>query len=89
MTPENAIHVIREALMAAFWLSLPLLAIGFCVGIIMNLIQVATSLQDSAFSTFPRLAAFLGGFVLLMPWMLNKLTTYTSAVFTDIAKYGH
>jgi len=89
MTPENAIHVIREALMAAFWLSLPLLAIGFCVGIVMNLIQVATSLQDSAFSTFPRLVAFLAGLVLLMPWMLNKLTTYTSAVFTDIAKYGH
>ena len=89
MTPENAIHVIREALMAAFWLSMPLLAIGFCVGIIMNLIQVATSLQDSAFSTFPRLVAFLGGLVLLMPWMLNKLTSYTSGVFTDIAKYGH
>jgi flagellar biosynthesis protein FliQ len=89
MSPENAIHVIREALMAAFWLSAPLLAIGFCVGIVMNLIQVATSLQDSAFSTFPRLVAFLAGLVLLMPWMLNKLTTYTSAVFTDIAKYGH
>jgi flagellar biosynthetic protein FliQ len=89
MTPENAIHVIREALMAAFWLSAPLLVIGFGVGVIMNLIQVATSLQDSAFSTFPRLAAFLGGFILLMPWMLNKLTTYTAAVFTDIARYGH
>jgi len=89
MSPENAIHVIREALMAAFWLSAPLLAIGFCVGIVMNLIQVATSLQDSAFSTFPRLVAFLAGLVLLMPWMLNKLTTYTPAVFTDIAKYGH
>jgi flagellar biosynthetic protein FliQ len=89
MTPENAIHVIREALMAAFWLSAPLLVIGFGVGVIMNLIQVATSLQDSAFSTFPRLAAFLGGFILLMPWMLNKLTSYTAAVFTDIAKYGH
>ena len=89
MTPEAAIHVIRGALMAAFWLSVPLLALGFCVGIIMNLIQVATSLQDSAFSTFPRLAAFLGGFVLLMPWMLNKITAYTTSVFTDIAKYGH
>ncbi|MCU1336609.1 MAG: export protein FliQ, family 3 [Bryobacterales bacterium] len=89
MTSENAIHIIREALMAAFWLSAPLLVIGFCVGIVMNLIQVATSLQDSAFSTFPRLAAFLGGFVLLMPWMLNKLTAYTAGVFTDIAKYGH
>ena len=89
MSPETAIHVIREALMAAFYLSAPLLVIGFGVGIIMNLIQVATSLQDSAFSTFPRLAAFLGGFVLLMPWMLNKLTAYAAGVFTDIAKYGH
>ena len=89
MTPETATHIIREALMAAFYLSAPLLVIGFGVGIIMNLIQVATSLQDSAFSTFPRLAAFLGGFVLLMPWMLNKLTSYTSNLFTDIAKYGH
>jgi flagellar biosynthetic protein FliQ len=89
MSPENAIHVIREALMAAFWLAAPLLAMGFCVGIVMNLIQVATSLQDSAFSTFPRLAAFLGGFIVLMPWMLNKITAYTTAVFTDIVKYGH
>jgi flagellar biosynthesis protein FliQ len=89
MTPENAIHVIREALMAAFWLSAPMLAIGFCVGIVMNLVQVATSLQDSAFSTFPRLAAFLGAFILMLPWMLNKLTAYTAMLFTDLAKYGH
>ena len=89
MTPEDAIHIIRQALMAAFWLAAPMLVIGFCVGIIMNLVQVATSLQDSAFSTFPRLAAFLGGFVLLMPWMLNKLSAYTTSVFTSIATYGH
>ncbi len=75
--------------MAAFWLSAPILIIGFAVGIIVNLIQVATSLQDSAFSTFPRLAAFLGGFILLMPWMLKHLITYTVGIFSDIAKYGH
>jgi flagellar biosynthetic protein FliQ len=63
--------------------------IGFGVGIIMNLVQVATSLQDSAFSTFPRLAAFLAGFILLMPWMLKQLVSYTVGVFTGIAKYGH
>jgi flagellar biosynthetic protein FliQ len=89
MTPEAAVYTIRQALMAAFSLSAPLLMIGFGVGIIVNLVQVATSLQDSAFSTFPRLAAFLGGFVLLMPWMLNKLTAYTTGVFAAIATYGH
>ena len=65
MTPESAVQIIREALMAAFGLAAPLLVIGFGVGIIMNLVQVATSLQDSAFSTFPWLAAFLTGFIVL------------------------
>jgi flagellar biosynthetic protein FliQ len=89
MTPETVVHIIRGALMAAFTLAAPLLMIGFGVGIVMNLIQVATSLQDSAFSTFPRLAAFLTGFIVLMPWMLKQIVGYTVGIFTDIAKYGH
>jgi flagellar biosynthetic protein FliQ len=89
MTPETAVHIIRAALMAAFNLAAPLLMIGFAVGVVMNLIQVATSLQDSAFSTFPRLTAFLTGFIVLMPWMLKQIVGYTVGVFTDIAKYGH
>jgi flagellar biosynthetic protein FliQ len=89
MTPESAVQIIHQALMAAFWLSAPLLLLGFGVGIVVNLIQVATSLQDSAFSTFPRLAAFLTGFIVLMPWMLKHLISYTTSVFSDIAKYGH
>ncbi|HEY1757491.1 MAG TPA: flagellar biosynthetic protein FliQ [Bryobacteraceae bacterium] len=89
MTPEAVVHIIRGALLAAFNVSAPLLLIGFGVGILMNLIQVATSLQDSAFSTFPRLAAFLAGFIILMPWMLTQMVAYTVGVFSDIAKYGH
>jgi flagellar biosynthesis protein FliQ len=89
MTPETVVHIIRGALIAAFNVSAPLLLIGFGVGVLMNLIQVATSLQDSAFSTFPRLAAFLAGFIILMPWMLKQLVGYTVGIFADIAKYGH
>jgi flagellar biosynthetic protein FliQ len=89
MTPEAAVHLIHEALMTAFWLASPLLLIGFAVGIVMNLVQVATSLQDSAFSTFPRLAAFLTGFIVLLPWMLNHWVSYTTGLFSDFARYGH
>ena len=54
------------------------MAIGFAVGVVMNMVQVATSLQDSAFSTFPRLGAFLVGFSVLMPWMINHwISVYT------------
>jgi flagellar biosynthesis protein FliQ len=89
MTPESAIHLIHGALMAAFWMSAPLLAIGLAVGIIMNMVQVATSLQDNAFSTFPRLAAFLVGFSVLMPWMLKQWMSYIIGLCGEIARYGH
>jgi flagellar biosynthetic protein FliQ len=54
----------------------------------MNLIQIATSMQDSAFSTAPRLAAFLIGFVLLLPWMMNRLMTYTTLILGDLGRYA-
>ncbi|HYP09258.1 MAG TPA: flagellar biosynthetic protein FliQ [Bryobacteraceae bacterium] len=88
MTPEFAVHIVKQALMTAVWVSVPLLAVGFIVGVVMNIVQIATSMQDSAVSTAPRLAAFLIGFVLLMPWMLNRLMTYTTALFGDLSRYA-
>jgi flagellar biosynthetic protein FliQ len=83
-----AIEVVRQALLAAFWLSLPLLTIGFLAGVVISLLQIVTSVQDPAFGSVPRLAAFLAGLVLLLPWMLMKLTTYTSALLGDLGRYA-
>ncbi len=88
MTPELAVQVVRDALLTAFWLSLPILAIGFVVGIAMNIVQVATSMQDSAFSTVPRLATFLAAFLLLGAWMLRQIATYTITLFSDLSRYA-
>jgi flagellar biosynthesis protein FliQ len=88
MTPQLAIHVVTEALMAAFWICAPLLAMSFALGILINLVQIATSLQDPVFSTVPRLAACLAGFLLLMPWMLNRATGFAVAILRDLAHYA-
>ncbi len=88
MTPELAIETITGAFMAAFWLSAPLLAIGFAVGTAINLVQILTSMQDSVFSTVPRLAAFLGGFLLLLPWLVGQMMTYTQGLFQELWRYG-
>ena len=88
MTPEFVIHLVHGALMAAFSMSAPLLAIGLTVAIVMNILQIATSLQDNAFSTMPRLAAFLAGFSVLMPWMLKSWMTYTIGICAEIARAG-
>ena len=49
----------RHAFMTTFWLSVPVLAAGFVIGILVSLAQILTSIQDSSFSTVPRLTVFL------------------------------
>jgi len=88
MTPEAAVHIIGQAFWTTVLLCAPLLMIGFTVGIVVNIVQIATSLQDSAFSTIPRLAAFLFGFLLLMPWMLKQLSAYSISIFGDLSRYA-
>lgn len=88
MEHQAIVDLIRGALVGAFWLALPLLAVGFLVGIIVSLIQVLTSVQDPAFGSVPRLAAFLAGTFLLLPWMLMRLASYTMLLFGDFQRYA-
>jgi flagellar biosynthesis protein FliQ len=88
MTPELVVETVRQTLLLTFWVGAPLLLIGFAAGIVVSLIQIVTSIQDTGFSTMPRLIAFLFGSVLLMPWMLKKMTTYTILILSDLGKYA-
>ncbi len=88
MTPDSAVQIVREMFLAAFWLSAPLLAIGFVAGIIVSLLQIVTSIQDSGFNAIPRLVAFLTGFIFLMPWMLKKMMAYTISILGDLGRYA-
>ena len=88
MTPESVVEIMRQMLMAAFWLAAPLLAIGFAAGIVVSLVQIATSMQDSAFSTIPRLVAFLAGLIVLMPWMLQRSMAYATSILGHLGTYA-
>lgn len=88
MTPDSAIQLIRDALMMAFWLCVPTLAVGFAASIVVSLLQIVTSIQDMTFNTVPRLAAVLVAIILTMPWMLHKAMTYTTGLLGDFARYA-
>jgi flagellar biosynthesis protein FliQ len=88
MNPELVVHVVRESLLTCIWVSAPLLLLGFFIGIAVNIVQVATSMQDSSFSALPRLAAFAAGVLILLPWMLRSLSTFTIRLFSDLTPYA-
>jgi flagellar biosynthetic protein FliQ len=88
MSSSAVVDLFRQALGTAFWIALPLLAIGFLAGIVISIVQVITSMQDASFSTVPRLAVFLLGIMVLLPWMLSRMVAYTLVLFGDLARYA-
>ncbi len=88
MTPELVIETLRQALLTALWVSMPLLIAGFIAGVVISLVQVVTSMQDSAFSTVPRLAAFFVALLVALPWMMSRMVSYTAALLGDLGRYG-
>jgi len=88
MTTSLVIEIIRQAVTQCFWLCLPLLGVGFVAGILISLLQIVTSIQDSAFGTVPRLAAFLLALFVFLPWMLYRITEYAVSILGHLEKYA-
>ena len=88
MSSAAVVDLFRQALVAAFWIALPLLAIGFLAGIVISIVQVITSMQDASFGTVPRLAAFFVGTLVLLPWMLMRLMAFTTSIIGDLPRFA-
>lgn len=89
MNAEQVVELFRQTIEAAFWVAAPILLAAMAVGLVINIGQVMTSIQDMTVSTVPRLAAV--GIILffLTPWMLHRLVAFTLMLFTDFRKYSN
>jgi flagellar biosynthetic protein FliQ len=76
----------RMMLEEVMLLTAPILLVAITVSLVMNVIQVLTSLQDQTLSSVPRLLATGTALFVLMPWMWRHLSTYTTLLFSDFQK---
>ena len=88
MNAEAVVDILRQTFLSAFWLALPLLVVGFVAGIAISLLQILTSMQDPAFASVPRLAAFLTAMLLALPWMIQRLCSYAQTLWGDLGRYA-
>jgi flagellar biosynthetic protein FliQ len=83
MSPELIVMLGQRTLQTAVLLAAPLLIALALVSLLINIVQVLTSLQDNTISSVPRLLATAVGAIVLMPWMLRKLAIFTLQMFSD------
>jgi flagellar biosynthetic protein FliQ len=78
---QQAIDMGREMILLALVISLPLLAVGLGVGLVVSVLQAATQVQEQTISFVPKIVATALALFLLLPWMVTRLTEYTVALF--------
>ena len=86
MGVDAAVALGRGMLTEVVLLVAPVLRGAVAVILLVNVIQLLTSLQDQTLSSVPRLVATGAALFFLMPWMWRHLANYTVHLLGDFHK---
>lgn len=84
----DVVQLGQRTLLEVFRVGGPILAIAIVVSLLINIVQVLTSLQDMTISTVPRLVGAAAGVFVLMPWMWRQLAEFTVQIFSSVGTYA-
>lgn len=87
MSQDLVIQLFRECLKMALFLSAPMLLVTIVVGLAVSIFQAATQIHEMTLSFVPKILAIIGCLIVLAPWMLNLMVTYTANLITNIPVY--
>ena len=82
LTVEQAIDLLRDAMLMTLIIIGPILAIGMLVGLVISLVQAVTQIQEQTLAFVPKIFAMGVAIVVVMPWMFQRLLEYTRQLFT-------
>jgi flagellar biosynthetic protein FliQ len=82
MSVEQAIDLLRDAMLVTLLIIGPILAIGMVVGLLISLTQAVTQIQEQTLAFVPKIFAMAIAVVFVMPWMFQRLLEYSRHLFT-------
>mgnify|MGYP001602098598 CR=1 FL=1 len=88
MTPSLAADVWREALITTATVAAPFLVAGVVVGVAISLFQAATQIQEQALTFVPKLIALGVLLMVLGPWVLERMVTFSQMSIGRIEEIG-
>ncbi|HMA62872.1 MAG TPA: flagellar biosynthetic protein FliQ [bacterium] len=85
MNEDYVIFIARETIKTAIYILAPILGAGLITGIVVSLFQTVTSIKEQTMTLIPKMAAVALAIVLLMPWYLDVILTFTQNIFEQIS----
>jgi flagellar biosynthetic protein FliQ len=84
VTQDTAINFATQAMTLAMEIGGPLLLAGLTIGLLVSIFQAVTQIQEQSLSFIPKIIGVAVLLVVLGPWMLHQLVSYTQNLFQSI-----
>ena len=84
MNQDVVVSLTMDAISVAMKVALPMLMAGLIVGLVVSVFQAVTQIQEQTLAFIPKIVAIAAVLVILGPWMLGQVLSYTSDLYESI-----
>jgi flagellar biosynthetic protein FliQ len=79
---HSTLDLVRDALVITLKIAGPILLAGIAVGLVISILQAATTIQDQTIAFVPKIVVMVVAAGLMLPWIISILLEYTQELFT-------
>lgn len=87
ITPEIVIDIAKDTIYTIIITSAPLLLISLVVGLIISIIQTATSIQEQTLTFVPKVLCIFLAMLVFGSWMLNNIVEFMVRLWSNFSLY--
>jgi flagellar biosynthesis protein FliQ len=88
VSQDLVLKLAKDTLQVTLMVSGPLLLVSLIIGLFVSIAQVVTSIQDMTLSFVPRVVAVFLAFLLLLPWAMSLMTSYTVGLLGHLERFA-
>ncbi|MDP8237471.1 MAG: flagellar biosynthesis protein FliQ [Candidatus Hatepunaea meridiana] len=84
MSVDYVLYISKETLITAAYILAPVLGSGLLVGLAIGIFQAVTQIHEMTLSFIPKIAVVGFVLILLIPWFLDILLSFTNEIYSQI-----
>lgn len=87
ITPEIIIDIAKDTIYTIIITAAPLLLVSLIVGLVISIIQTATSIQEQTLTFVPKVLCVFLAMMFLGSWMLNNIVEFMVRLWSNFSLY--
>lgn len=87
MTVEEVAEIAGRALMVIIKVSMPVLLVSLCIGLLVSIFQTVTSIQEQTLTFVPKIIGIFVTLMLLGSWMMTTMLEFMTQLWNNFSLY--